>query len=153
MKYCFVDANILVFSCIRKRGKYDLANEALEDLIKKGFSLTISDDVLTEFIRGALKGVDGKQVTRAEIDETIRQVQFFRAHYRVLPMGAHVLNDLLAMYSQKIISGRIVYDAKIVACMLANGISHILTDNQDDFKPFEQEVSIIPLKSYQKDSE
>jgi predicted nucleic acid-binding protein len=45
------------------------------------------------------------------------------------------------------IGGKQVYDANIVATMLANNLKQLLTHNTADFARFSSYVDVIPLKS------
>ena len=60
---------------------------------------------------------------------------------------AAVTARLLQLIKEYPTGGKQIHDANIVATMLVNGIDTLLTQNIDDMKRFENEITLIPLKA------
>ena len=54
---------------------------------------------------------------------------------------AHYLRNLIQRYQ---VRGKAIHDANIVAVMLVNGVTRLMTYNSDDFRRF-QEIAIEPI--------
>jgi predicted nucleic acid-binding protein len=59
--------------------------------------------------------------------------------------GPTVTGSLLSLLLAVACSGKQVHDANIVATMLAQGITRLLTHNTSDFSRFHAWISVIPV--------
>jgi len=141
-KSVFVDTNILVY-CNNKDSSYcKPAREKLDEFITKGNILFTSDQVLREYLVIMTRsGILEKPISPELAVDDIKRMQ---EQFNVLfpdDKTLEILSDLIVTHG---ISGKRVHDTAIVSLMLANGISHILTNNVDDFKTF-PEITVHSL--------
>jgi predicted nucleic acid-binding protein len=80
-----------------------------------------------------------------DIEKIYKQIKIFTEQFEILydnPVTLMKWRDLIEYYNVK---GKSVYDCNIIATMLTNDIHHIFT-NDDDFKRYNNLVTVIPLK-------
>lgn len=75
--------------------------------------------------------------TRTEIEQILSQFPQLEETPQIFP---HWLN-LVTSYQ---IQGKRVHDARLVAVMLAHGVTHLLTFNPDDFRSINEIVVVHP---------
>jgi len=66
----------------------------------------------------------------------IERVRFFAQQFRLAEDGPAVRARLLDLLSAYLVGGKQVHDTNIVATMLANGITRLLTFNVADFRRY-----------------
>ena len=70
-------------------------------------------------------------------DSVLQQTNDFCHTFNVADDTGNVTQQLLSLLKQYPSGGKQVHDTNIVAAMLANGITHLLTHNVKDFKRFD----------------
>ena len=140
---CFVDTNVLVYANQAGSRHHADALALLGKFETSAAPLWISGQVLREYLA---------VVTRPQADApalpmsaAIERVRFFVQRFWVAEDGAIVRPDLLRLLSIYPVAGRQVHDTNIVATMLANGITRLLTFNLGDFRRFAGEIIIEGL--------
>lgn len=135
----FVDTNVLLYATYKNLGHYDAAYEALI----KYPNLYLSKQVIYEYINISLNRKILKRVNPGKVKEYITAfTQFIK-----LVDDAPLLLDELFFYIDKFeIYGRRVFDLKIYLDMKAGDISKIITNNEKDFKIYEDIEVINPFK-------
>ena len=86
--------------------------------------------------------VNGLGLTRAEANAKAFTIEAF---FSLLPETADIYphwRNLMNMYE---VNGKVVHDARLVAVMLAHGITHILTANASHFRRF-VEITVVEPK-------
>lgn len=138
-----VDTNIFLRIADPKAEKSNLALDALEKLANNGHALCISSQIIAEFWAVATRppavnglGFDTKTV-RATIDEMLSQ-------FPLLYETRTVFLRWLRLVSDHNISGKRVHDLKLIALMLEENISHLLTFNPRDFRGIDGITIIDP---------
>lgn len=77
------------------------------------------------------------------IDQVIRQLAQIEALFRIADDTRDVTAHLLALLQTVPTRGKQIHDANIVATMLAYDINTLLTLNYDDFRRFEDRITIV----------
>lgn len=81
------------------------------------------------------------------MEVVLEQVADFKKSFVILPDTEEVLNRLLQLIAEVPVGGKQVHDANIVATMLANEISTLLTHNIIDFTRYNTLITILPLEN------
>lgn len=141
----FVDTNVLLRATFSGFAEHVRARSLLFQQREAGANLWISRQVIREFL---------VQVTRAQLlpgsefplpSYRIESIVLkFPILYRIADDTEAVTSKLLDLLKQYPTGGKQVHDANIVATMLVNGISRLITLNVEDMKRFTQ-IELIPL--------
>lgn len=127
-----VDTNVLLRLIFRNDSLHLTVRTAVRKLKKDGHILQATSQNFIEFWNVATRPTDknGFGMTLSEVDTSLRLLE------RVFPLLADAPN----LYSQWRtivvqfgVSGIQVHDARLVAAMITNNITHILTFNTRDF--------------------
>ena len=138
-----LDTNVLLRSSDPTSGLQALADLSVTRLLANNDQLYITSQNIIEFwvvaTRPAQVNGLGWSVerTRAEIEQIISQFPQLEETPEIFP---HWFN-LVTSYQ---IQGKRVHDARLVAVMLAHGVTHLLTFNPDDFRSINEIVVVNP---------
>lgn len=142
VKPLFIDTNILVYASVKESPFHEQALTALETAYNTERPLWISRQIIREFL---------VIMTRPQAFETLsketvlQQANDFCHRFNVADDTSNVTKELLSLLKQFPGGGKQVHDMNIVAAMLANGITHLLTHNVKDFKRFENTIALESL--------
>lgn len=75
----------------------------------------------------------------------LQRIRFFAQRFWIAEHGPNVRTRLLALLATYPIAGRQIHHANIIATMLANGISRLLTFNVADFPRFSSPITVESL--------
>jgi predicted nucleic acid-binding protein len=140
----FVDTNVLIYATNEMSPWHGLANAALQEARQLGIELSISTQVLREYLATATRlNASGGSILRADIFENL---QTFQREFTVVEDTRPVAAALENLARSIAVTGKQVHDANIVATMQVYGIRHLLTNNGDDFARFSQFVTVVPLE-------
>lgn len=143
MRTYLFDTNIWLRAVQRESPHHTLAVNALAALLARGDAISLTAQNLIEFWSVASRPTEANGLgwpvatARQEIDRLLAQFPLLEetpaifAHWR----------QLVADHQ---ITGRRVHDARLVAVMLAHGVTHLLTFNGDDFRAFDEIVVVAP---------
>jgi predicted nucleic acid-binding protein len=131
-----LDSNLLLRWANRGDGERPLALSAMRKLGRQGEALHTTPQNYTEFWSSATRpaGGNGLGLTPAQTERLVRRL---RTLFPVLPDTGAIFDEWLRIVVAAAVSGRQVYDARLVAVMLAHGITHILTFDVNDFKRYQ----------------
>lgn len=136
----FVDTNVLVYANQAGSRFHAAARPLLTKHEGTRPDLWISAQVLREYLAA---------VTRAQADApalpmstAVERVRFLAQRFWIAEGGAAVRAQLLDLLASYPVAGRQVHDANIVATMLVNGITRLLTFNIADFRRFSGLITI-----------
>ncbi|MDW8106647.1 MAG: PIN domain-containing protein [Armatimonadota bacterium] len=134
---CLVDTNVVLRWLQPSAPEHPQAVQALLHLVRRGMSLVLSSQSLVEFWNVATRPTNanglGWTVERAE--QALNDLeQQFTVVYETEQVYAE-WKQLVATYR---VSGRQVFDARLVAFMLAHGILWLLTFNTADFTRYSE---------------
>ena len=136
----FVDTNILVYASQLTSPWHDRAEAVLRAADADSAELWISDQILREYLSVVTRlPPSGAGVP---MREAIEHVRFFIQRFWMAQGGALARAELLTLLATYPTAGKQVHDANIVATMLANGVTHLLTNNVADFRRFEGLITV-----------
>lgn len=110
--------------CYAAQGIAELWNVCTRPAAHNGFGLTVED-----------------------ADQRVEAIESQMDLLPDTPEAYHQWRDLVVRYR---VSGRQVHDARLVAVMLANGVSRLLTLNDTDFKRYADVITIIHPRSVEE---
>jgi predicted nucleic acid-binding protein len=135
----FIDTNILMFATDPGSAFHASAARALEEAAASA-DLYVNCQVLREYLAAGTRSAPG------QLDDLLKNIDSFRNSFHVLDESEACLERLLQLARNVRFGGKQVHDANIVACMLENGISRLLTHNVEDFKRFKDMIDISSLE-------
>lgn len=145
-----VDTNVLVRWAEPTDPDHSLATEAVETLILAEQTLYITPQNLTELWNVATRPKDqnGFGLTPAQADQMLKSIE------QVFPLSPdiptiHTEWRQLAVSAS--VSGRQVHDARLVAVMMAHGLTHLLTFNTTDFVRYPN-ITVVHPQDVQNNS-
>jgi predicted nucleic acid-binding protein len=139
----FVDTNILIYAAIPAFPWHTDAVSRLSELEASGATVWISRQTLREYLSALSR--PSTFTPAIPMASLIADVTSLLARFGILEDGPAVTTALLTVLAKVTCGGKQVYDANIVATMIAHGIRKILTHNVGDFQRFSSWVQILPL--------
>jgi predicted nucleic acid-binding protein len=137
------DTNVASRSVIPAAPQYPVIVSALDRLIRNGDVVYVTAQVLVEFhamaTRPAAANGFGFPVTQAVLEARKIEAAFPR-----LPETDDIYHLWRTLVERYAIVGRQVYDARLVAVMLAHGVTHVLTNNAAHFRRFSEITAVEP---------
>ena len=137
----FLDTNIVLRATITQFPLHGQVLEFVNTYVVSGTELWINRQIVREYFN---------QVTRPQIfmspmkSEQIQpQYEVMRAMFKIADETEAVTTQLITLLQAYPTAGKQVHDANIVATMLAYDINTLLTMNIDDFKRFEDKITLI----------
>lgn len=130
--------------------RFDLADTrqptikaALDTLILRGETLYVTAQNLIESQSLATRPVNGNGLglTRAEANEKAKEME---ALFSFLADTSDIYPRRRTLMETVEVNGRQVHDARLVAVILAYGVTHLLTFNMSDFRRFPQITVVEP---------
>jgi predicted nucleic acid-binding protein len=141
MAMYLLDTNILLRGGDPGSPLQSLTDASVTQLLRMGDQLYVTSQNMIEFWVVATRPTEvnglGWSVarTRTEIEQILNQFPLLEETSQVFPYWF----NLVTTYQ---FQGKRVHDARLVAVMLAHGITHLLTLNPDDFKGI-NEISVV----------
>lgn len=135
MSTYLLDTNIWLRTVQRESPHHSLAVEALATLLAQSDEVFITAQNVIEFWSVATRPAEANglgwtvETARLEIDR-------LQAQFPLLDETADVFGHWVSLVTVAQVIGRRVHDARLVAVMLAHGITHLLTFNHHDFRQF-----------------
>jgi predicted nucleic acid-binding protein len=139
----FVDTNILTRATIDAAPLHVEARAMLDNLWNAGAELSISHQVIREYIANATR--PQTYSPPLAVEAVLTQVEDFHKTFHILPDSPAVLVKFLELLRKVPVGGKQVHDANIVATLLAYEIEELLTHNVEDFERFQTFIRLIPL--------
>ncbi len=130
----FVDTNVLVYANQSGSAHHAAATALLGQTEAAGAALWISGQVLREYLAVVTRSQGS--VAALPMSVALERVRFFAQCFWLIEDGPEVRTRLLSLLATYLVAGKQVHDANIVATMLANGITRLLTFNIADFRRF-----------------
>lgn len=138
-----LDTNILLRSAEPAHAQYREAADATDALAKQGHVLCLVPQNFYEFWVVSTRPVaqNGRGKTP---DEVTAEFAFLDSHFTLLPDTPAVFAGWKRLVVAYKVTGKPSHDARLVAAMLAHGITHILTFNDADFRRYAGIAAIPP---------
>lgn len=102
--------------------------------------LWISSQILREYLAVTTRS-QGRS-PGLPMSEALEHTRFFSQRFWVAEDGPEIRSQLFTLLVTYPTAGKQVLDANIVATMLANGVTHLLTKNVADFRRFGSLITI-----------
>ena len=139
----FVDTNILIYAAIPAFPWHPDAVARLSELDAGGGTVWISRQTLREYLSALSR--PSTFTPAIPMTSLIADVTSLIARFGILEDGPAVTTALLTVLADVTCGGKQVYDANIVATMIAHGVRKILTHNVGDFRRFSSWIQVLPL--------
>lgn len=138
-----VDTNILVRSVQLSHPKYDEVARAVRSLLAREDELGVMAQNLIELWSVATRPIanNGLALTIAQATQELIKL---KQGFLVLPDTVDILPRWEKLVVGHEVSGRQVYDARLVAAMRVHNLTHLLTFNTTDFKRFTEITAVSP---------
>lgn len=138
-----VDTNVLVRSIQVTHPMHTDAGRAMESLLDQALQLSIVAQNLIEFWAVATRPLANNGLALS-ITDTVAHVKTFRQTFTLLPDTPDIFSEWERLVETHEVRGRQAHDARLVAAMLAHGVTHLLTFNTDDFKRYNKINAVNP---------
>lgn len=139
------DTNILLRFLQSTDDRYPIVQSAVEKLRASGHQLKTTPQNFTEFWRTSTRPTDkgGFGMTPLATDQLLRIIE---QHFPLLPDSPNVYSGWRQLVVTYNVSGVKVHDARLVAAMICQGVTHILTFDTEDFARYKPEgiVAVNP---------
>ena len=129
------DTSILLRGAQRSHSMHEIARTAVENLLARGEVISVLPQNLIEFWAVATRPAarSGLGMTRDEAEAELNRLE---SQFELLPDVDGVYQEWRRLVSAHNVVGVAVYDARIAATMLMQGVSHILPFDVDGFRRF-----------------
>jgi len=137
-----LDTNIILRARDTSASNYQLAVDAVSQLLAQNIECVITAQVLIEFWVVATRPIEVNglgwniQKTKNEIDGVLDQ-------FPLLEETPQILTNWLQLVSRNGVMGKRTHDARILAVMQVHGVTHLLTFNPDDFTNISSDITIV----------
>ena len=137
----FVDTNVLVEAKVIEAPNHEVAKAALDRAQAGGESISISRQVLREYLATLTR--PQTWLVPVSLEEVLGDVGRMERAFLVLEDGPRITEMLLALCRVIRVGGRQIHDANIVATMLAHGERRLLTFNSTDFIRYGDQIELV----------
>jgi predicted nucleic acid-binding protein len=127
-----LDTNVVMRFCNPSDVQHQIATDAISHLLMRSDECLLAPQIIVEFWVVATRpyqvnglGWDVEQ-TRSTINQLLDRFPLLEESPQIFPNWLNLVTSSRVM-------GKRTHDARIVATMLANGITHLLTFNPSDF--------------------
>jgi predicted nucleic acid-binding protein len=137
-----LDTNILLRLSERTHPHHPAAREAIRVLATAGTTFCIGSQTISEFLAVATRSIGDRGLG---MDPTLADAELSKvtSALDMLYDSAAVMTELRRLVVAYTVIGKSVHDTKLVASMLASGVTDILTFNGGDFVRFSSLVRVL----------
>lgn len=127
-----LDTNVVIRFCNSSDVQYSLATDAIAHLLANGDECFLTAQVLIEFWVVATRPIEVNGLgwtvehTRTTIDQLLNR-------FPLLEESPQIFSNWLNLVTESNVLGKRTHDVRIIATMLAHGITHLITFNPGDF--------------------
>jgi predicted nucleic acid-binding protein len=143
-KRLFVDTNILAYISLVNSPFHLAAQNKLNDFLQQGFELWISRQIIREYLVVMSRALAEQGAFDAA--QLVADTEKLTAQFSIADDTDLVSTQLFQLIVKYKVQGKPVHDCNIVAAMQVNGISHLLTNNEADFKRYDEGITVVSLK-------
>lgn len=140
----FVDTNVITRTTVRTAPSHIETRQYIATLLRRRDQLYISQQVIREYLTNATRAQTYSDAI--PMADALREVERLRESFTVLYENRRSLDTLLDLLSRVTVKGKGIYDANIVATMVANGVTHLLTNNVSDFVRYQGYIRVLPIE-------
>lgn len=128
-----VDTNILLRFLLPNDPAYSVIRRAVGILKSRRERVVTTPQNIAEFWNVCTRPPTARGGLGLTVEATERRLRLLERHFRVLPDDPEIYNHWKSLVTTHNVMGVQVHDARLVASMIANGITNILTANVADF--------------------
>jgi len=143
MATILLDTNILLRMSDETAHSHLLAGETVSRLLARKDDVYLTTQNLIEFWAVATRPVDANGFGWST-QRTATEVEQLRNKFPILPDSPQILPNWLTLVEIHEVKGEKVHDTRLVAVMLAYGVTCLLTFNTDDFRSFPNIILMHP---------
>jgi predicted nucleic acid-binding protein len=143
-KAVLVDTNVLLAATAPLRPLHRAALVVLNDWPNEGILLTVSSQVLREYLAVATRPVEVNGLGLS-VGDALANAAVFRGRARLLVESEPAWDRLRALIATYDCKGKQIHDANLVASALTSGVTRLVTANVGDFTRFRPELEVIDL--------
>lgn len=136
-----IDTNVLLRSVQKSHPAHADAVKAVEILLRRGDRLCVIAQNMIEFWAVATRPPTSNGLGLS-IDDAAQEVRDIKLLFELLPDTRDIFPEWEALVVKHRVAGKQAHDARLVAAMLAHGVSHLLTFNAGDFARFGSVVTV-----------
>jgi len=131
-----LDTNVLVYALDVDAPQHAASRALLEAASDPSVTLYVTSQILCELY--SIITNPRRVAVPSSSTEALGTIADILAHpgIQVLPTPARAVAGWMSLLQRRPVTGGDIFDLKIVATMLANGINRIYTFNSDDFNAF-----------------
>lgn len=137
-----VDTNIALRISRFADPEYTLVEKATRSLARRGDFACYTQQTRREFWNVCTRPATANGWGMSTV-ETVEVLRILDHSFRYLPDRPAAGPEWDRLVRQYDVIGRAVHDAQLVASMLVNGITHILTLNDADFQRYRGEITVV----------
>lgn len=146
-----VDTNVLVRLIQQGDPMHTDARRAATTLTRLGNQVSIIAQNLIEFWAVATRPTSNNGLALS-IADTAAHIKTFQETFTLLPDTPEIFLEWQRLVEVHSVSGRQAHDARLVAAMLAHGVTHLLTFNDADFKRYTEITVVNPQTISEKET-
>ena len=139
-----VDTGILLRALNRDDPDYASFRQALLHLRRNGHQLAVTFQNIAEFWNVSTRPATSRGGFGQSLEATDRRVRVIERLYSILPETNSTYATWRRLVFEHKVQGAKVHDARLVALMLSNSATHILTLNVTDFARYKGIVAQTP---------
>ena len=130
-----LDTNVLLRAAAPGSAHYAAAVGAIRRLLAAGEELLLAPQILVEFWSVVTRPIEVNGYGWTPKDAEANVVKLLH-QFSLLPETPEVFPEWLRLVSRYEIRGKKVHDARLVAMLTTHGVTHLLTFNVGDFRPY-----------------
>jgi predicted nucleic acid-binding protein len=142
MRY-LVDTSVLLRWALADSPEHEICTEALDGLLRGGHDPCVCAQALIEFRCVATRPRDVNGFGMAAPDVRARTLEL-RGTFTCLPELPDMADRWESVVDKHSVIGKPCHDARLVALMLAHGVTHLLTLNPADFARYNEITAVTP---------
>ena len=146
-----IDTNVLLRMRDKDAPRYQECIEAVDLLRGRGERLFICAQTLAEFWVVATRPCDANGCGLT-FDDAVTALAKVRATFRCLAEPSDIADRWQQLVIDNKVMGKPAHDTRIVALMLAHGVTHLLTLNPGDFARYAEITTLTPQDILQQGS-
>jgi predicted nucleic acid-binding protein len=127
-----LDTNVVLRFCNPSDVQYNLATDAISRLLTQGDECFLTAQVLVELWVVATRPVEVNGLGWA-VEETRSTIDQLLNRFPLLEESSQIFPNWLELVTLNRVMGKRTHDVRIVAVMLVQGVTHLLTFNSSDF--------------------
>lgn len=139
-----VDTNCAMRRVITNDPDHARIKHSVDTLILSGASLVVTPQILIKFHALATRPVEANGLGLSNL-EANEEAKVMETIFPVLEETAAIYSKWRLLLANYDVRGRQAFDARLVAVMLANDVTHILTANASHFRKFTEITVIEPF--------